>query len=280
MPPLGRRYGDDMKNTVFGAESEIYFDRSSIGSNSGSARHYHELFEIYYLKEGHCRYFIDNRVFEVEKGDVVLIPESVIHKTNYDGEEHTRLLLNVARSYIPSEALLRLPKLSYLYRNAEALPEIDLLFARMEEEVKRSDELSREAIRALVALLFCTMLRHENGFAAAKESGSELIESCVKYVRENYMHAISLSEAARIHSVSPEHLSRSFKRETGIGFNEFIGLVRLRRAELMLRNESGRSIAEIAYACGFNDSNYFSDKFKKLYGVTPSELRHKLSSKQ
>jgi AraC-like DNA-binding protein len=29
------------------------------------------------------------------------------------------------------------------------------------------------------------------------------------------------------------------------------------------------SIAEVAYACGFNDSNYFSDKFKRTYGMSP-----------
>ena len=41
----------------------------------------------------------------------------------------------------------------------------------------------------------------------------------------------------------------------------------------MLKNEPSRAVTEVAYACGFNDSNYFSYKFKKAYGITPSEVR-------
>ena len=74
-------------------------------------------------------------------------------------------------------------------------------------------------------------------------------------------------------SVSEEHLSRTFKKEITFGFSEYITLIRLQKAEHMLKNEPSRAITEVAYACGFNDSNYFSYKFKKAYGLTPSEVR-------
>ena len=80
---------------------------------------------------------------------------------------------------------------------------------------------------------------------------------------------------SRLHAVSAEHLSRTFKKETGFGFSEYLTLVRLQKAEYMLRNEPGRSVCEIAYACGFNDSNYFSAKFKQTYGKAPSKFKNK-----
>ena len=74
-------------------------------------------------------------------------------------------------------------------------------------------------------------------------------------------------------SVSEEHLSRTFKKEITFGFSEYITLIRLQKAENMLKNEPSRAITEVAYACGFNDSNYFSYKFKKAYGITPTQAR-------
>ena len=74
-------------------------------------------------------------------------------------------------------------------------------------------------------------------------------------------------------SVSAEHLSRSFKRETGFGFKEYITLLRLKNAEELLKTRKNMSISEIAFLCGFNDSNYFSDKFKRTYGISPLNFR-------
>jgi AraC-like DNA-binding protein len=100
-----------------------------------------------------------------------------------------------------------------------------------------------------------------------------IVEAAIKYIQNNYMSTIRLGEVAKMLSVSEEHLSRTFKKEITFGFSEYITLIRLQKAEHMLKNEPSRAITEVAYACGFNDSNYFSYKFKKAYGVTPSQIR-------
>ena len=256
-------------------ENDMFYFNTDINRiGDGCSRHYHNLFEIYYMKEGVCNYFIDNKVYEIVAGDIVLIPDGVIHKTNYGNEPHTRLLINFSSNYIPTSVTNHIPKLVYLYRNEAALPEIDEIFRKIETEYNSPDEFTKEAVKGLVYSLFFVMARNSNSFTN-KSSSSMLVEECVKYIKKNFMQAISLSAMAKLYSVSPEHLSRIFKKETGFGFNEFITLVRLQRAEAMLKNENGKTISEIAYACGFNDSNYFSDKFKKAYGTVPSEVKKK-----
>ena len=255
--------------------NEIFYFNSDIKRlGDGCCRHYHNLFEIYYMKEGSCSYFIDNKVYEIQSGDIVLIPDGVIHKTNYGTTPHTRLLINCSANYIPTSVSSYIPKLIYLYRNENAIAEIDSLFEKIESEYNSPDEFTEEAVKCYIYSLFFIMARNTNKFIN-KSSSSMLIEDCVKYIKKNFMHPLNLSDAAKLYSVSPEHLSRLFKRETGFGFNEFITLVRLQRAEAMLKNENGKTISEIAYACGFNDSNYFSDKFKKAYGTVPSEVKKK-----
>ena len=78
---------------------------------------------------------------------------------------------------------------------------------------------------------------------------------------------------AKMKSVSVEHLSRTFKLCTGFGFNEYVTLLRLRHAEEMIKSNPEMTISEIAYECGFNDGNYFSYKFKKMYGIPPIKAR-------
>ena len=47
-----------------------------------------------------------------------------------------------------------------------------------------------------------------------------------------------------------------------------------RQAESMLMMQPEKTILEIAYDCGFNNSSYFTSQFKKVYGFTPSQLRN------
>ena len=108
---------------------------------------------------------------------------------------------------------------------------------------------------------------------------SAFIEQAVAYIRANYPDRITLPDVAGHCAVSPEHLSRIFKKETGFGFNEYLNLYRLKKAETLLKSGQVHSISQIALLCGFNDSNYFSGAYKKMFGIPPSQVR-KTSAKE
>jgi AraC-like DNA-binding protein len=143
-----------------------------------------------------------------------------------------------------------------------------LILRDIAKEYNSPDEFSREEIINLTSHLVVTLLRNL-GAVNVVNSRDAVISEVVAFIKENYRTNITLSQLAEMHFISPEHLSRSFKKETNFGFNEFIALVRLQQAEMLLKNRGNMSIAEVAYACGYNDSNYFSDKFKRTYGISP-----------
>ena len=255
----------------------FYFDAVVDKHSTQSTRHYHSSFEIYYLKVGHCNYFIDNRSYDMKVGDIVLIPKGIIHRTNYDvNATHTRMLINCSDDYIPRSVLPLIPSMIYLYRNPDISADVEKLFSKIAEEYEREDNFRDEALRCLTHELFFLLARNMHHRTEA-DTGTPFIEETVKFIQKSYMTEINLSDVARMHSMSPEHLSRTFKRETGFGFSEYITLVRLQRAEYLLKNEPGKSVCEVAYAAGFNDSNYFSDKFKRFYGVAPSKFKSKIT---
>lgn len=239
-----------------------------------STHHYHHAFEIYYMKDGICNYFIGNRSYKVVPGDIILIPESIIHRTNYGGVAHTRLLINCSGEYVPASVMERIQSVGHLYRNSKVLKQLDEIFAKIEREYENPDVLSADVLKCYTAELFFLILRNENEHESEREE-SNLVTQALKYIQNNYMNDVKLSSVAKMTSVSAEHLSRVFKKETGFGFNEYLTIIRLQKAEFMLRNEPGRAVCEVAYACGFNDGNYFSYKFKEAYGVPPTKIKGK-----
>lgn len=101
---------------------------------------------------------------------------------------------------------------------------------------------------------------------------SPAVAHAMQYVRAHYTEPIGLGHAARTVGLSNAYLSRAFKRETGVGYSEFLRQCRLEQ----VRHELTHSLAtvkEIAGRAGFQDYQHFCKMFKKKYGVSPSAYR-------
>ena len=249
----------------------FFIEKHRDSTFDGAKRDVHDLIEIYYMIDGECDYYIGGRIYEVKSGDVILIPSGVLHKNSYRSRRHTRIAIHFSNKYIPSAVLPFIKCSVILYRNPETAEMIHKLMEAMYDEFTRNDSFSGEIIRNYMSLLFLVFARNCQCYDGVKAL-NEYIEKVKRHIHENYSSEITLGEAAGMIGVSTEHLSRMFKAETGFGFCEYLNIVRLDRARILLQS-GNKSVAEVAYKCGFNDSNYFSVKFKKLYGVSPKNCK-------
>jgi AraC-like DNA-binding protein/Tfp pilus assembly protein PilF len=80
----------------------------------------------------------------------------------------------------------------------------------------------------------------------------------------------SVEKMAEEIGMSRTNMHRKIKAITGFPPSELIRSIRLRKAALLLRNETD-SISQISFNVGFEDHSYFSKAFKKQFGVSPSE---------
>lgn len=105
-----------------------------------------------------------------------------------------------------------------------------------------------------------------------KESGySPQILQAIDYISKNYMHDISLEKCAEVTGISYAYLSRSFRRETGMRFVEFLNRQRVNKAKsLLVRKDI--PMKQVAEQSGFRNYNYFFKVFKEIEGVTPTEF--------
>lgn len=84
--------------------------------------------------------------------------------------------------------------------------------------------------------------------------------------------ALEVGEIARSLRITPNHLLKLFRRETGMPTQDYLILRRLRHAENLLLS-TRLSIGEIAEQSGFLDANYFARLFRRRHGCTPREFR-------
>jgi YesN/AraC family two-component response regulator len=102
---------------------------------------------------------------------------------------------------------------------------------------------------------------------------SLLIQQAVSYLSMHYSEPFSLERISEHCHTHPAHLSRQFKKETGMTLTAFMNKRRIEEAKLLLQNEL-TSIDLISGYVGFNDAVYFASVFKKFEGMTPSEFRN------
>jgi AraC-like DNA-binding protein/NAD(P)H-dependent FMN reductase len=99
------------------------------------------------------------------------------------------------------------------------------------------------------------------------------IMRAVRYIRENFAHGqLSLDRVASEACMSRYHFSRTFKRETGTRFIDFLTTVRLAEACTLLTH-TNQSITSIAFGVGYRDLSHFERTFKKEFGFSPSRYR-------
>jgi len=99
----------------------------------------------------------------------------------------------------------------------------------------------------------------------------QIIDSIEKNIDNNLFDVNGISTALNVHK---SQLYRKIKSLTSKTPLELILEMRMAKAKELLKDPTVR-INEVAYACGFSDSNYFSKVFKKHVELTPSEYAKK-----
>lgn len=262
----------DIMNTHDIITDKFYYGKSSQYKNTIGNQHCHNLFEIYYLEEGSCHYFIDNETYEAKAGDIVLIPEGIIHKTVYLDSDAKRRLIYCTQMHIPAPVSRYLTNIGYIYRNKKVSNETLSILNEIEKEWSSPDKFSDNMILCHMHRFFFLLARNPDTEVPSRSTNT-YTTATIAYIKENYFEDVTLTDLAARCMVTPEHLSRTFKRDTGLGISEYLSITRLQHAQFLLRSDLTLSIAEVAKRCGFNDSNYFSKRFKEAYGISPLSFR-------
>jgi transcriptional regulator GlxA family with amidase domain len=124
---------------------------------------------------------------------------------------------------------------------------------------------------------------HELGGGAApsrRKRREDPLTALCGYIHKHLSEDLSLKKIAEVFQISPDHLIRTFKKEKGMTFHQYVLLQRIFESKRMLRQFPEMSLTEIAYSVGFASSSQFSKTFKSVNGQTPSHYRQHSQTEQ
>ncbi len=247
--------------------------------------HSHECYEIIYLLSGECNILLNHSIYKMTPGKLVIIPPGEIHKSAYENNSKVKQERSIVRFSIKDidwicDALGSETVLSNLTDDIVTIPEkrrdyIESIITRIIYETQMPDEFSAGMVKTLFQEFILFLIRCKKyGESAVQELDAEnsTIQEVATYIYQNFDKPIYLDDVAKKFNISRSYLSKKFKTTTGFGFKEYLLNVRIKEACRLLL-ETNKSITEIAFECGFNDSNYFGDAFRRIKGISPNKYR-------
>ena len=146
-----------------------------------------------------------------------------------------------------------------------------------EEALAKGSDSRQEMLSSADRCLRAFDLRVRRAGNGQELTTEQRIREVAHYLGENMDHMISRSEAARHACLNEDYFSRAFKKETGMGYKEFVLKQKADYAIKLLTN-TDLPITVIASKVGYDNYNNFTQMFRKLTGKTPTDYRKSMES--
>jgi AraC-like DNA-binding protein len=221
-------------------------------------------------------------MYDLHDNDFMLLPPEISHYTSYLFGDCRRCCIYFRKEDLNEDLFEMMPSGEAFFDQLRIFQvsdinrrKIDDTLKQMSDEEIYNDKPSPILLGMLlnVLLMQCSRICSFLPDAPSKIfTADPQVLQAARFINENYRLQLNAADIAGAVGFSPNYLSRKFKDTTGMGVHEYLIYVRLRNAAFELRSTS-LSVTDIALQCGFSNSNYFKDVFKKYYNMTPREYR-------
>ncbi|WP_020621143.1 AraC family transcriptional regulator [Paenibacillus daejeonensis] len=247
-------------------------------------RHFHtpreahqDYCEILYVSEGAGEFIIDDKLYPVRQGDIILYNAGVAHEERSSVESPLRIFYCGVSSLhidgVPAGHLLPpsidpvIPADKYAYKIESYLSEI---LEECNAQVLGYETLTQNLLMSLITLIYRIVdVKHSYHDFTGK---SEITLRTKAFIDRNYTKSLTLKDIADTLYVSQHYLSHLFKKDLGDSPINYMITRRIDEAKRLLL-QTDKPVYEIAAMVGYENDKYFSMLFKKVVSRTPGSYR-------
>ena len=244
--------------------------------------HDHSAVEVLLTMEGVVTYTVQDIVYQVRKGEVLIVPPDTSHSLRMEEGSSRYLFLFEPDAILTMRDVksmaMYFDKPFHLRDGSEAHVRIRELLLRMRDTYEKQELMWNTVCYSSILRIYATLgQRYLNGISLRTDDrlrnmDSEVITAVMTYINNHYREELSLEAVAEFAGFSRYYFSRSFKRQTGYSFKDYLCQKRLQVAmDLLIR--TNRSMRDVATDSGFGSVATFNRVFREKKGCTPTQYR-------
>ncbi|WP_428946162.1 HTH-type transcriptional activator RhaS [Pantoea sp. FN060301] len=139
-------------------------------------------------------------------------------------------------------------------------------------EIAPTPDCMESCVEQEMTFMQLLMLLRKGCREEASDDQDGRLRQLLDWLSEHYNEEVEWEALAAKFSLSLRTLHRQLKQQTGSTPQRYLNQLRLLQARHLLRHSEMR-ITDIAFHCGFGDSNHFSTLFKREFGTSPRTIR-------
>jgi AraC-like DNA-binding protein/mannose-6-phosphate isomerase-like protein (cupin superfamily) len=237
--------------------------------------HFHEYYVIGFIEDGSRYLSCRNREYTIESGDLLLFNPGDNHTCEQiDDNALDYRCINI-QPEIMSKAVYEITGKDFMpYFTTQVVFHSDLVKLLKELHLMIMQE-EKDFIKEEIFLFFLKQLVEEyteQEMQSPRLEQTAQAKAICEFLETNYMKHITLDDLSHLSGLSKYHLLRSFTKQKGITPYSYLETIRIDRAKKLL--EQGVLPIDAALQTGFADQSHFTNFFKKLIGLTPSQYRN------
>lgn len=220
---------------------------------------------IHYIHKGRGIYIAGGKEYSLKAGDIFLIyPYDVTYYRADENEpwEYSWVEFNgtEAGKYLSSTAFTR--ENPVIYANTS-----------VEKPILQLTSMAAENPYELYSALMAVLAAMSDGRPKTGSMADEYVKYALHYIHTYYYHSsISVEEISKYVGINRSYLCRIFRQKTGVSPKRYVTEYKMKMAASLLK-ETNLTIGQVASSSGYENQLYFSDSFRRFYGISPSEYR-------
>lgn len=240
-------------------------------------------FTSIYVRKGQCKAEINLQEYDITAPCVVNIASSDIMQPLSISEDFEgafvvmsqRFVTEIKRTLIDTPLLAMLKRSPVIKVQPQHESDFEIFYSHLRTVSSDKDNpyIYQAVFFTVLSFLYHTAIKCVRSEKETGSTASLITARFLKLARENFKKERFMDFYANALEITPKHLGRTIKAQTGYTASEWLDRLVILEAKVLLKSTS-MTIQQIAEELNFASQSFFGKYFKNIVGVSPKDFRN------